>query len=61
MIKGAAKFKGNTDNPLSTMNKSALIKLINFPELVSVMLFIENQTTLSNRAAHKVLRIFSAI
>jgi hypothetical protein len=42
MIKGAAKFKGNTDNPLSTMNKSALIKLINFPELVSVMLFIEN-------------------
>ena len=60
LINGAAKFKGNTERPLSTINKSALIKLINFPEFVSVMLFIENWTTLSNKEAHKVLLIFTA-
>lgn len=42
LINGAAKFNVNIDKPLSIINKSALIKLINLPELVSVMLFIEN-------------------
>ena len=58
---GAAKLSAKTERPLSTMNKSALIRLISFPELVSVMLFIENLTTLSNRVAHSVLLIFKAI
>lgn len=55
LINGAAKFKTKIDRPLSIMNKSALIKLISFPEFVSVILFIENYTTLSKSAAHKVL------
>ena len=34
LIKGAAKFNAKMERPLSIINKSALIKLINFPELV---------------------------
>ena len=55
LINGAAKIKENIDRPLSIINKSALIKLISFPEFVSVILFIENCTTLSKSAAHNVL------
>lgn len=46
---GADRSKGNIAKPLSTENRSELIKLISLPELVSVMLFMESLTTLSNK------------
>ena len=47
LMNGVARRIGNRERPLSTVKRSALIKLINFPEFVSVMLFIESLMTLS--------------
>ena len=58
LMKGAAKRTGKIERPRSTVKRSALIRLINLPELVSVMLFIESFVALSNRLATSVLLIF---
>ena len=46
-MNGAAIIVGQKLIPLSMANKSALIRLINFPEFVSVILLTESLTTLS--------------
>ena len=47
--------------PLSIMKRSELIRLISLPEFVSVKLFIESLSTLSNSEMTSVLRALSVI
>lgn len=55
-MNGAASTNGAKLIPISTLNKSPLIKLISLPELVSVMLFIESLIVFWYRAATSTLR-----
>jgi len=48
-MNGAATIVGKLDRLRSAVCKSELIKLMNFPELVYVILFIESMTALSNK------------
>jgi len=59
LITGPAIRMGKNDRPLSTAKRSALMRLINLPELVSVMLLIERLATLSYKAATRVLLILT--
>ena len=60
-MKGAENAIENMLRPFSIMNKSELIRLIRFPEFVSVKLFIESLSTLSNRVTTRVLLALSVI
>ena len=55
-MKGAAPSKGNMLRPLSIVNRSAEIRDISLPELVSVIDLVERFTTLLKRVHTSVLR-----
>jgi len=58
-MKGAAKSRGKTERPLSTVKRSAETRLINLPEFVSVTLFIDSLLILSYKTITKVLLNFN--
>jgi hypothetical protein len=60
-MNGAANKMGKIARPRSMVKRSEEIREINFPELVSVIDFIESLTTLSKSAATRVLLNFNEI